>query len=312
MNLKKTFVLSLAAAGVVCFTGCNRDYVGKENSHPLFAKAVSYKTSQNYLKAAESYEGFLVQCPRSAKAHRELAELYADYLNEYVKAIYHYEKYMDYAALSNADRQDNRRIVDGLKQKFYEKYQRDSGQIPMSQDEKDSLQNQLSAQKQFNTKLLEKYRELLTSYRKVIEQNTLMRDQIKAYSSPTSPRRSLASKTQTAPAKKNVKTQTAVSDNGTAIHVIKSGETLSRIARRYKVTAKALHEANRSLIGPNPSRIRVGMKLRIPGRAAAVPASAKKTTPAVKQTPSKNPINTSTVPAGKSGDDVLAEADMVE
>lgn len=307
MKLKKVFVLGLVAAGAVCFTGCNRDYVGKENSHPLFAKAVSYKTSQNYLKAAESYEGFLAQCPKSAKAHRELAELYADYLNEYVKAIYHYEKYMDYAALSNADRQDNRRIVDSLKQKFYEKYQRDSGQVPMSQDEKESLQNQLSGQKQFNAKLLEKYKELLDNYRKIIEQNKQMRDQIKAYSSPTSPRRSAGAK----PVAKAT-AAASVSSNGGAVHVIKSGETLSKIARRYKISAKALHDANRAVIGPNPSRIRVGMKLRIPGRAAAVPAPAKNTTPTAKQAPAVNTVNTSAAPAGKSGDDVLAEADMEE
>lgn len=309
MKLKHTFMLSLAAAGMVCFTGCNKDYVGKENSHPLFAKAVSYKTSQNYLKAAESYEGFLVQCPKSAKAHRELAELYADYLNEYVKAIYHYEKYMDYAALSNADRQDNRRIIDGLKQKFYEKFQRDSGQIPMSQDEKDTLQNQLNGQKQFNAKLLEKYKELLDNYRKVVEQNKQMRDQIKAYSAPTSPRRPV---TKTTTARTASATRTAaVSGSGVVIHEIKAGETLSKIARRYRISSKALHDANRALIGPNPSRIRVGMKLRVPvrGTAAAAPAPKK----AVEKKPAATGSNANTgASSAKSGDDVLADADLME
>lgn len=311
MKFEKTLTLSLAVAGMLCFAGCNRDYVGKENSHPLFSKAVSYKTSQNYLKAAESFEGFLIQCPKSAKAHRELAELYAQYMNEYVKAIYHYEKYMDYAALSNAERQDIRRIVDGLKQSFYEKYQRESGQVPMSKDEKESLQNQLTAQKQFNTKVLERYKELLAVYRKVVEQNKQMRDQIKAYSAPSSPRRS------TGPAAANKRPaakaqQPAVTGSATT-HEVRPGETLGRIARRYGISSKALHAANRSLIGPNPSRIRVGMKLRIPARTAAVPAAARKAVnkPAAAAKPAAAKPAAGTT-AAKTGDDVLSDSDLME
>ena len=310
MKFEKTLTLSLAVAGILCLAGCNKDYVGKENSHPLFSKAVSYKTSQNYLKSAESFEGFLVQCPKSAKAHRELAELYDSYLNEYIKAIYHYEKYMDYAALSNAERQDVRRIVDGLKQKFYEKYQRESGQVPMSKDEKETLQTQLSAQKQFNGKLLEKYKELLENYRKLSAQNTQMRDQIKAYSSPTSPRRKAAD--AKAPASKKVKAQqTAAAANGSAvIHEIRPGETLSIIARRYKVSSKAIHAANRAVIGPNPSRIRVGMKLRSPARSAAAPAAKKATTrPAAA---AKATGTTTTATNAKTADDILGGSDSEE
>ena len=307
MKFEKALTLSLAVAGFFCFTGCNRDYVGKENSHPLFSKAVSYKTSQNYLKSAESFEGFLVQCPKSAKAHRELAELYDSYLNEYVKAIYHYEKYMDYAALSNAERQDVRRIVDGLKQKFYEKYQRESGQVPMSKDEKETLQNQLSAQKQISAKLVERYKELVDNYQKLNAQNNQMRDQLKAYSNPSSPRRKVAD--AKAPAAKNVKAQqaTAAANGSQVIHEIRPGETLNTIARRYKVSSKAIHAANRALIGPNASRIRVGMKLRSPARSAAAPAAKKNVAKPAAAT--KTPAATATA---KTADDVLADTDSEE
>lgn len=307
MKFEKAFTLSLAVAGILCFTGCNKDYVGKENSHPLFSKAVSYKTSQNYLKSAESFEGFLVQCPKSAKAHRELAELYDSYLNEYVKAIYHYEKYMDYAALSNAERQDVRRIVDGLKQKFYEKYQRESGQVPMSKDEKETLQNQLSAQKQISAKLVERYKELVDNYQKLNAQNNQMRDQLKAYSNPSSPRRKASD--AKAPAARNAKAQqaTAAANGSEVIHEIRPGETLNTIARRYKVSSKAIHAANRAVIGPNPSRIRVGMKLRIPARSAA--ASAAKKNVAKPAAATKTPAATATA---KTADDVLADTDSEE
>ena len=76
-NMKKnSIVLSVLAAGGLLFcAACNNDYVGKENSHPLFAKGVTLKSSQNYSKAREAFEGFLALCPKSARAHRELAEL---------------------------------------------------------------------------------------------------------------------------------------------------------------------------------------------------------------------------------------------
>ena len=73
---KNSIVLSVLAAGGLLFcAACNNDYVGKENSHPLFAKGVTLKSSQNYSKAREAFEGFLALCPKSARAHRELAEL---------------------------------------------------------------------------------------------------------------------------------------------------------------------------------------------------------------------------------------------
>ncbi|WP_423592856.1 transglycosylase family protein [Streptomyces sp. G5(2025)] len=53
------------------------------------------------------------------------------------------------------------------------------------------------------------------------------------------------------------------------VHVVRSGETLSSIARQYGVVGgwKALYKANRDVVGGNPDRIRVGTELVIPGRA---------------------------------------------
>lgn len=47
---------------------------------------------------------------------------------------------------------------------------------------------------------------------------------------------------------------------------VRSGDTLGAIAKRHDVTVKQLHEANRSVIGPNPSRIKVGVMLVIPAK----------------------------------------------
>ena len=113
---KNSLVLSMLAAGGLLFcAACNNDYTGKENSHPLFAKGMSLKSSQNYSKAKDAFEGFLALCPKSARTHQELAELYNDYLGDYIRAVYHYERYIEYGKLSDIDRKDVRKLIDGCK-----------------------------------------------------------------------------------------------------------------------------------------------------------------------------------------------------
>ena len=72
-------------------------------------------------------------------------------------------------------------------------------------------------------------------------------------------------------------------------YVVKNGDALERIARRFKTTSKAIREAN----GLKSDTIRVGQKLKIPGAAAAAaqPKQAKaaakpaKAGPAAKSAP---------------------------
>ena len=64
----------------------------------------------------------------------------------------------------------------------------------------------------------------------------------------------------------------------TVYHRVRSGETLSHIARRYGVAVHALESANGGL---NPRRLQVGQRVRVPtGAMAAVPAAAASSEPA--------------------------------
>ncbi|MCI0646185.1 MAG: LysM peptidoglycan-binding domain-containing protein [Chloroflexi bacterium] len=59
-----------------------------------------------------------------------------------------------------------------------------------------------------------------------------------------------------------------------AEHTVASGETLSHIALKYYGSAvkekwMAIYEANKAVIGDNPSLLRPGQKLRIPRLAAS-------------------------------------------
>jgi nucleoid-associated protein YgaU len=70
--------------------------------------------------------------------------------------------------------------------------------------------------------------------------------------------------TTTAPVASSASTTTA---EGRPIYTVKSGDTLSAIARHYYNDESKwylIYEANRQTIGANPNRVREGMKLTIP------------------------------------------------
>ncbi len=56
------------------------------------------------------------------------------------------------------------------------------------------------------------------------------------------------------------------------LHIVRAGETLSGIAVRYRVTVDAIAAANRLA---NPSFIRAGQQLRIPGARRSAPAKVR-------------------------------------
>ena len=66
-------------------------------------------------------------------------------------------------------------------------------------------------------------------------------------------------------------------------HTVKSGETLSKIAKANGITLKQLLDANPKF-KPNPNRVRVGDVLNIPGGADAPPP-----TPSAQPTPTPTP-----------------------
>jgi LysM repeat protein len=62
---------------------------------------------------------------------------------------------------------------------------------------------------------------------------------------------------------------------GEEIYIVKSGDTLARIARRNGTTVKAIESEN----GLSTTRIKVGQKLKIPAKEEAAPAPAAASAP---------------------------------
>ena len=112
-----------ALAACLVFTACS-DYVGKEATHPLYAKAMSAKTAKSYREAAESLEEFLSICPKSPKAHYDVALLYKENLENYPAAIYHLLKYLELSGetISKQDQADIRRYIQDCERQMFESY----------------------------------------------------------------------------------------------------------------------------------------------------------------------------------------------
>jgi LysM repeat protein len=81
------------------------------------------------------------------------------------------------------------------------------------------------------------------------------------------------------------------SGGGGEIYIVKSGDTLSRIAKRYGTTIRAIESAN----GLSTTHIKVGEKLKIPAKAEAAPAPAPVAAPPVTGT-TPAPDNTASGP----------------
>jgi LysM repeat protein len=63
--------------------------------------------------------------------------------------------------------------------------------------------------------------------------------------------------------------------------VVRPGDSLSGIAKRYRIEWPGLYEANRAVIGGNPSLLNVGEHLRIPSAAKAAKLAASYRPPAI-------------------------------
>ena len=274
MKVNRVVFSVLAAGGLLFCAACNKDYTGQENNHPLFAKGVTLKSSQNYSKAREAFEGFLALCPKSAKAHKELAELYSDYLGDYVRAVYHYERYIEYGKLSDIDRKDIRKLIEGCKKKFYERYQQENGLAPMPQEGQpeaasqnvQELENKLVAAKQMQSGLTEKYRELLMEKKRL--EAELKAARAARQSAAEKKRNSMPSSQDIPPVRvqKQMPPAAAGSAAGEQTYQVQPGDTLSKIARKFLGNPsawKTIRDANPGVIGLD-GIVRVGQVIRIP------------------------------------------------
>lgn len=294
MMKKSVLALSIGAAALL-FTACN-DYVGKEKSHPLFVKAGKEKSAGEYREAARCYEEFLLICPKSSVTHTELGTLYNDYLNDPLRAVYHYRKWMDMNPDDKNNYEEIRLLAETAQKNLFKKLKeeyKDSAESKQAEEELQKLKDQLT-QAQDNLKKSEEQNQQMKetllkikSEREKINAQTAARNrqnlaqaaqaaqtaQAAQQNPPPASAKTAAVKTAKpappAPAKNQAaaKPQAAPATGGTpATYKVQPGDTLIKISRKCYGTPRFYHliiEANRGKIGKN-NQVRIGQTLVIP------------------------------------------------
>jgi LysM repeat protein len=258
MTLRVILIRSLLLLPIgLTLTGClpaahNQSDEEKE-SHFLAGK--SRVSTLDFKGAIESFERALEVNPHSAAAHFELGCLFEE--PDPAAAIYHYEKYLKLRAEApNGDVVKQR--ITTCKQELArnvslgpltERQQRDLEQL--------TIDNKALAEKVKSLgEELEKWRLYALSLQSLTNSGRAVGTRaIGIAPSPTSTPVMLSSLGS------NSARNTSESTTALRTHTVRSGETLTTIARRYGVGLQALTQANPRV---DPRRLQVGQTLAIP------------------------------------------------
>jgi len=283
--MKAVPLISAAAlAACIVFTACS-DYVGKEATHPLYAKYSTAKSAKSYREAAESLEEFLTICPKSPKAHYDAAMLYKENLENYPAAIYHLLKYLELSGetLSKQDQADIRGYIQACERRMFDSY-RIRNDIKLADETPQIDSAKLAAKTAENAALRDKLQKYVENEKVILAQNQELRKRLENASKATSA--TTVKSSQTAASTKSTaataSTTAAVSsgsvpssttgtpgttitgEDGVRYYYVGKGEGLQVIAQKMygKVSMwKTIQEANN--LGDN-AILKLGQRLVIP------------------------------------------------
>lgn len=233
----KRWVLAGLSLLVLATAGCSGNArANREDRDPLLRKARERKNAQDFEGAVSLYTRALEKKPQLAQAHLELGLLFDQNLEQYVRAIYHYERYLELDPKA-----EKRELVDELIR---------------------------HAKLSFAASLPDKPAEAVREIALLKQEIEWLKDQLG--SGAPVPARTAPAKAAPAPTAAANPSAAATPPPAPApaaqTYVVQPGDTLSRIAAKVYGDAakwKPIFEANRNVL-PSPQSIRVGQPLVIP------------------------------------------------
>ena len=271
----KKKILLLSAGVALLLSGCS-DYVGKEKSHPLFIKAGKEKSAGEYKEAARCYEEFLLICPKSSRTHHELGTIYSDYLNDPLRAVYHYNKWMEMNPDDKTNYEDVRLLAETARKNLFKKLKeeyKESVEAKQSSEDIQKLKDQLAQAQNSLKQSEEQNREMKETLLKIKAEREKLNARTTARNQQTLS--AAGKKTETAAAGKAQQgaasgTKAAAGKTAAAgaqgTYTVQPGDSLIKISRKCYGTPRYYHlivEANRGKI-KNNNQVRVGQVLVIP------------------------------------------------
>ena len=274
------FIPAAALAACIVFTACS-DYVGKEATHPLYAKYTTAKSAKSYREAADSLEEFLTICPKSPKAHYDAAILYKENLENYPAAIYHLLKYLELSGetLSKQDQEAIRGYIRDCERLMFDSY-RNRNDIKLADEVQPSADPaKLAAKNAENAALREKIQKYIENEKVILAQNQELRNRLAGARPAERPKdapvssSSATSSASTATATRGVPSSTTgtpgttvAGENGVRYYYVAKGDGLQAIAQKMYGKAsmwKIIQDANKETLGER-GILKIGQRLVIP------------------------------------------------
>jgi tetratricopeptide (TPR) repeat protein len=226
--------LICCALGALLLAGCagSGSIDERDERDPYLRRARDRKNAQDYDGAIELYNKALERKPALARAHLELGLLYDQQLNDDLRAIYHYQRYLEIRP--DAEKKE---IV------------------------KELIQH---AKISYAASLPDRPAEAVREIEMLRKEVATLRDLLAQAQGGTSPSAATARPPATAPVAATASPAAAAQPAET--YVVQPGDTLSRIATRVyndSTKWKAIYDANRATL-PSPQSVKVGQKLVIP------------------------------------------------
>ena len=278
------FIPVAAAVACLAFTACS-DYVGKESTHPLYAKAMSAKSAKSYRESAENLEEFLTICPKSPKAHYDVALIYKENLENYPAAIYHLLKYLELSGetLSKEDQAIIRGYIQNCERRMFDAY-RVRNDIKLADDIPQADPAKLAAKNAENEALREKLRKYIENEKIILAQNKELNSRLdranaaikqlqgasgssSASAATSAASATTATRTGTIPSSTTGTPGTTIAgENGVRYYYVAKNDGLQSIAQKMYGKAsmwKIIQDANKEALGER-GILKIGQKLVIP------------------------------------------------
>ncbi|NOY83078.1 MAG: LysM peptidoglycan-binding domain-containing protein [Kiritimatiellaeota bacterium] len=240
---------------------CNRSRALVDERNPYYVRGLQLRKQDRYAEAAEALEKCLRLSPASAGADLQLATLYEDHLDDPLRAVLHYRAY-----LTKRPKADNAALVRQWRSRAEVNLLRElAAQHPGVVPEQRPGGGPESA-----ARITEREKRLAQRIKELNTEVLALRGELRMLTSATAaptPRRQRTAPKPPGPTSPSAASTVPASE--VRVYVVREGDTLSRISRKYYGTSRywgKLRDANSAVLHGS-DRLAPGMRLRLPPRS---------------------------------------------
>lgn len=246
----------------IWLSGCSPSPTEDEEKDPYYLTGVSRYSNMDYDGAIAAFENALTVNPKSAAAHLQLGFLYEDKKSDFAAAIYHFEKHLELKPDS--------RFADTAKDRILSCKQELARTVSfalVSKQVQEDIRRLTSTNALLNDTIKQLKAELIEQAATYSNRLAMANQATQvALATPAQPQippepehRTALQERPPAPVGSNATARPAAAPK---TYVIRPGDSLAKIARRYNISLSALQAVNPRV---EPHRLKVGQTINLPG-----------------------------------------------